>query len=306
MRIRVGSAQNIGKREAQQDAFAFSDLQDQGFVSHGGRLAIIADGMGGLEDGGVASRLAVRAFVEAYEKKTAEESVNEALRRSLEEANSRVCEHARLEGLTGNIGTTLSAAVIHSDLLHWISVGDSRIYLLRSGELAQVTSDHIYGVDLDLAASMGLMDASEAENDPQREALTSYIGMERLPKIDFSENPFPVLPADLVMLCSDGVYRAISESEVVDALCDDPAEMCDNLMGRVLGYDLPRQDNATILAVSCESESYRPASRQLTDRRGLLFSIFIGLMVALSLIDMLRSTILQSRPAGQSIGSSEM
>ena len=95
MQFVPGNAQHVGARNEQQDAFGFSDPGDRKFVAHGGVVGVLADGMGGLECGGEASRVAVRDFLKAYEEKTLEEPVPDALCRALQAANRSVLETAR-------------------------------------------------------------------------------------------------------------------------------------------------------------------------------------------------------------------
>ena len=134
MRFAAGNAQHIGSRPQQQDAFGFSDPSDARFVTHGGFLGIVADGVGGLTHGLEASQSAVRAFLQAYQQKSESESIPEALRRSLREANAAVLRVASEPSGEG-AGTTLAAAVLHETALYWIAAGDSRIYLLHEGRL---------------------------------------------------------------------------------------------------------------------------------------------------------------------------
>src|SRR5271154_3661002 len=130
MRFAAGNAQNIGARPQQQDAFGFSDPSDRAFVTHGGFLGVVADGVGGLTHGSEASQSAVRAFLQAYRLKSPAEPIREALARSLRAANTAVLRVASAPSAEG-AGTTLIAAVLHGQSLYWISAGDSRIYLLH-------------------------------------------------------------------------------------------------------------------------------------------------------------------------------
>ena len=128
MRFLPGNAQHIGARHSQQDSFGFADPGDRAFLAHGGFLAIVCDGMGGMEHGDLASRTAVRVFLEAYRRKTPEESIPAALDRSVHEANFQVVTLARGMGMSEGIGTTLVAVAIHETSVYFISVGDSGIF----------------------------------------------------------------------------------------------------------------------------------------------------------------------------------
>jgi PPM family protein phosphatase len=173
VRFAAGNAQNVGARPDQQDAFGFSDPQDESFLEHGGFLGVVADGMGGLANGSEASHAAVRAFLRAYEGKSLNESVREALGRALHEANRAVLAVAEKASSSESVGTTLAAAAIVDDSLQWISAGDSRIYVLRDGHLTQVTADHIYAKELNEQVAVGKISRAEAESHSERAFLTA-------------------------------------------------------------------------------------------------------------------------------------
>jgi protein phosphatase len=254
MRVIPGNAQHIGARREQQDDFGFSDLNDRGFVSHGGILAVIADGMGGLAMGRDASRVAKQTMLREYEAKLPEESVPAALSRALEAANAAVYELSRQAGQEGEVGTTLAAAVVKDQELHWISAGDSRIYLHREGRLYQLTTDHDYGRELDLRAQAGQVSWEEARANPQRPALTSYLGLARLPEVDYSRKPVPLQAGDHVLLCSDGLYGSLSEDEMAAVLEGDPQDAATWLVEGALAKGKSSQDNITVAILACEPE----------------------------------------------------
>ncbi len=264
MRFAAGNAQDIGDRPEQQDAFGFSDPQDKVFVAHGGFLGVVADGMGGMTHGSEASRTAVRAFLRAYQAKSPDESIDEALMRALTETNAAVVSLAEGTSQAGDVGTTLVSAVIRGDSLHWISSGDSRIYVLRNGHVTQVTADHVYANVLNIQVAEGTISRSEALSHSERDGLTSYLGQRKLQEIDQSIRPFPLQPEDSVMLCSDGLYRALSETGIAAACGTDLQQACDTLIQQALAKQRTQQDNLTVIAFAqlCEG-SRRPVRTSL-------------------------------------------
>jgi protein phosphatase len=250
MNIRVGNAQHIGKRSEQQDAFGFSDPKEKVFLQHGGFLGVVADGMGGIANGRAAGRAAVRAFLEAYRTKTPQESIIAALERSLEAANQAVVDLGRDSSAEGAMGTTLAAAVIHECLLYWISVGDSRVYLLRQNSLTQITVDHTYARELDREVAEGRISREEALNHPQRGGLTSFLGMSGKLEADRCLRPVVMDQDDCVILCSDGIYRAVTEEEICGAFRGDLNDACEMIMERSIRKDRNQQDNLTVIAFS--------------------------------------------------------
>jgi protein phosphatase len=277
MRYSAGNAQHIGARQQQQDAFGFSDPGDKGLAEHGGFLGVVADGMGGLTKGSEASGAAVRSFLQAYKLKTATESIADALMRSLQEANRAVLQLAG--GGEGGVGTTLAAAVVHNDSLHWIAAGDSRIYWLHDVILTRLNAEHIYAVKLNRQAAEGKIPCAEAKADSERASLTSYLGQPEPELVDHNKRPLTVHPDDCVILCSDGLYRGVTESELVSAFHHDLQRGCDFLVHRVLSKQRKQQDNLTIIALKAGASS-RSTKRHLA--RTALLPLMALLLVSLS------------------------
>lgn len=253
MRFVAGNAQHIGARHSQQDSFGFGDPDDAEFVEHGGFLAIVCDGMGGMEYGDAASRTAVRAFLEAYRRKTAEESIPAALMRSVHEANNEVVALATRLGLVEGIGTTLVAAALHDHSMYFISVGDSAIFFATGGELRMVNRPHVFANVLDAAVARGNMSAEDAANHPERESLTSYIGAQRLEEIDRNPEPLAIGDEDAILLASDGLFKTLTIEEM-RACCQGPPQTWpDALVERTIAKKREYQDNVTALSIALQS-----------------------------------------------------
>lgn len=254
MRIVPGNAQHLGSRPEQQDDFGFSDTADLDFISHGGVLALVTDGMGGLAQGREASLSAKQTMLRQYEEKSRAETIPQALIKALDAANASVVEMAQQAGMEGQIGTTLAAAVIKNDELYWISVGDSRIYLYRKGELTQLTTDHDYANHLVREVEIGNISPEAAATHPQRHALTSHLGLRYLREIDRNEDPINLEPGDRILLCSDGLYRTLPEEEIAQLLKQDPQHAADDLIELTLTQEKRSQDNVTVAILACEPE----------------------------------------------------
>ncbi|HEY6328268.1 MAG TPA: protein phosphatase 2C domain-containing protein [Blastocatellia bacterium] len=252
------NAQAIGAREEQEDSFGFSDPDDREFMAHGGLLAVVADGMGGMAFGGEASRIAVSRFLDSYAAKTPAESVPNALLRCLNEGNDAVLAIADRYGMWDQIGTTMVCAVVGENTLHWISVGDSRIYLVRSGTVIQITFDHVYANELDRRAALGEISEAEALSMPGRENLTSYLGKQTLTEIDRSLTPLPLEPGDLILICSDGLYKAASLQDLAAITQGEAGGITDALVQYALGLERPNQDNVTVLSITCQTTGMQP------------------------------------------------
>lgn len=263
--IHMGSAQHIGNRDSQQDAWGFSDLSDAAFASHGGYLTVLADGMGGLENGLWASNQGVRAFIAAYQTKTPEESITDALVRAMSYANQIVHGEAAQLGLEDRMGTTLVAAVVQRGKLYWINVGDSRVYLCTDGQLCCLSTDHNFSEVLAGRVRRGEISLAEAQEHPMRNGLTSYVGRSSLALVDVSAQPLDLAPDAWVLLCSDGLSGVLREDEIVRQLHGTPQEAADRLIDVVLRQAMPHQDNVTVTLLQAPAPASEEAPVLITE-----------------------------------------
>lgn len=245
--VKPANAQHKGQRESQQDAFGFSSMADTAFAQHGGHLAVLADGMGGLENGAWASTQGVRVFIEAYAGKSAHEPIEVALQRAMRIANAMVFQEAQRLGLVERMGSTLVAAVVHDSNLHWIGAGDSRVYLCEAGRMLCLSTDHSYGEVLRQRVLRGEISASEAQAHPLRNALTSHLGRPEPLMIGSSVAPVRLTAGAWVVLCSDGLSGVLSEAEIQTQLFGEPSQACDRLLQEAIGRGLLNQDNTTVV-----------------------------------------------------------
>lgn len=198
-------AQHIGTRKVQQDSCFLSE-QTRPYV-----YGVLCDGMGGMEDGEKISADVVVYFARYLSGIEKEETVPEMIRLGIREINDKMLNcYAQ-----SNAGTTLSLALMWENRLYWASVGDSRIYLIRGREIAQLTRDHNYGLELKDQVQAGKITEEEAKTNPQREALISYIGAPVLEVMDLSSKPFLLETGDVVLLCSDGLTKSLRDDQIL-------------------------------------------------------------------------------------------
>jgi PPM family protein phosphatase len=252
MRFRSASAQHIGSRESQEDSFGFGGEAPL----HAGFLAILCDGMGGMEHGELASQTAVRVFREAYARKRADESIPEALERCVFESNQAVLDLADELGALENIGTTLIATVATESGLFYISVGDSGLFFVSGSpdrrELMLLNRPHIFANFLERAVAKGLISTAEAARHPERGSLTSFIGIDMLEEVDRNRDPLPLRAGDTILLASDGLFNTLSEPEMAACLEGSSAGWPQTLVGETLAKGCPHQDNVTVVTVTAE------------------------------------------------------
>lgn len=194
---RLAQESIAGLRPYQEDAVLIDTLAD------GRTLVAVADGMGGHAAGEVASGLALETLVEALEE-------GQALDVAFQLANQRVHDKAKEPGKQG-MGTTLVAMVLGEDSYEIANVGDSRAYVLSGDGVRRVTEDHSYVTE---AIKRGQSE-SEAVTSQWRDVLTRAIGTETDVEVDVF-GPFPVEDDTAVLLCSDGLYKTLSDSDLGD------------------------------------------------------------------------------------------
>jgi PPM family protein phosphatase len=173
-------------------------------------LFAVADGMGGARAGEIASGLAAAALQESDGNGASGEARVAAL---IEEANRRVFRRAAEDREVSGMGTTMTVALVEEDRVTIGHVGDSRAYLIRSGQLEQLTDDHSLVAEL---VRSGKLTPEEAETHPQRAVITRAVGTE--PDVDVDTFSVQGAAGDLFMICSDGLTDMVDEATILDAV----------------------------------------------------------------------------------------
>ena len=248
----AASALSKGGRELQEDAVTshFPAGAGHGFV-------VLADGMGGHAAGDVASTLVVQEVTAALRPFSAdpedlEASIGPHFDRALERANAMVARRTAIQPELHGMGATLVASLIVGNRLYWISVGDSPLYLLRGLRLSRLNQEHSLARRMDRMVSNGLMTRGEADENPDRDCLTSVIHGEAIAEIDRRDHPLDLMDGDIVIVASDGL-QTLSDSRIaalVHASRSRPsAEILARLLNEINGMDDPDQDNVSICVV---------------------------------------------------------
>ncbi len=247
--LQVGKLHAQGARQGQQDCFSVSpeDLWE----SHG-LLAVVADGMGGLEDGDQVSQTAVSAVVQSFLTLSPETDPQRQLLALLQSANAAV-NYLLGPSRIGQCGSTLVAGLLLQDFFYFVSVGDSRVCLFRNGSLVQLNREHIYRRELELRAVNGEGTLDEAASHPRASGLTSFLGMGQIRWADVPDEPVRVQPGDRFVLMSDGVYNALTSEELCQALSLNAQEAADAIGQMVESRAWPGQDNYTAVILQCGS-----------------------------------------------------
>lgn len=234
----------IGRRDTQQDTGYTAACDDE-------VLAVVCDGMGGMRGGELASEAAVERFLEEYEK-NGQGGGSAWLEEAIELVDDRVYSLKTPDGSRLGAGTTLVAAHVINDSVSWVSAGDSRLYIIRAGQLVQITTDHNYFFQLDGMLESGAIDSERYQIEVQDgEALISYAGMGGLQWKDISRTPLQLAAGDTLLICSDGLYRSVSDEKILAAVCAsqtmEDAAIC--LEHELCAAAQPEQDNYTYILI---------------------------------------------------------
>jgi protein phosphatase len=207
-----------------------------------------------MEHGERASQAAVRAFRDAYARKGAEESIPEALERCVFETNQAVLDLADELGALENIGTTLIATVATEGGLYYVSVGDSGLFFVSGGELSLLNRQHVFANFLDRAVEKGLILREDAERHPERESLTSFIGIDSLEEVDRNREALPLRVGDTILLATDGLFNSLSPEEMAACLVGEAGEWAEELVSVTIAKGCPHQDNVTVVTVTVAAD----------------------------------------------------
>ncbi|NLP15077.1 MAG: serine/threonine-protein phosphatase [Clostridium sp.] len=241
-KVSVGNAQIIGSREEQEDSFATAE-------NNNAIMAVLADGMGGYSNGKMVSSMVVQTFVQEFTNAVNVHPVENFFINAANLSNRAVLDRAKGKMM----GSTVVSVVISDGCLQWVSIGDSAIILFRDGELINLNKKHTYKSVLEDQYISGLISEEQLINNPRQKRVTSYIGAEILKDIEISEKPIKLKFGDKVILCSDGVYNSLSEIELEKILSksSQPFETAEKIMQTIEEKNYSKQDNATIIVLSC-------------------------------------------------------
>ena len=214
-----------GRREYQQDAVYVTPSKKFAANRKTRVMAVVCDGMGGMADGGKASRTAIQMMINGFQNVQNQPQMNiPGFFRSAIVAIDKTIASFPKENGRGS-GTTMVAAIAEENKLYWASVGDSRIYIIRENnnqtEMRQITRDHNYWLRLQEMVAQGKMTQEEAMGKRQKEALISFLGIGNVSLMDISTEPIPMQYGDIVMLCSDGITKTLPDHQIKSIILDD-------------------------------------------------------------------------------------
>ena len=240
MKFSVFQLSRIGGRAMNEDRMGYCYTRESG-------LFVLADGMGGHPEGEVAAQIALDTISALYQKeaKPAIGNPAEFLPVAVLAAHHRIIRHASQKGMLDTPRTTLVAAVVQGASATWVHCGDSRLYLVRDGQLLLRTRDHSF-VEQERAG----LKHTESVN---RNVLFTCLGSPTRPTLEIG-GPFALQQGDKLMLCSDGLWGSLGDAQIVQQLSTHHvSEAVPLLMDSALLAGGEHGDNVTVLAMEWET-----------------------------------------------------
>jgi protein phosphatase len=266
-KLHIVDRSHVGQVRDHNEDYVFTDL------ARG--ITVLADGMGGMNAGEVASSMSVHVVAEELvglvdgtsnlqlandEEDTLHTVEKDFMRSTVEKANSAVFHVSQTQPQCRGMGTTIVAALFRDDRIVVGHIGDSRMYRSCNGELDQITKDHSFVQEL---IDKGLYTKEEARSSSQKNVVTRAVGI--APTIDVEVNVHDALPGDLYLLCSDGLTDLVSDSAIqqtIDLFGNDLDGMADHLIE--VANASGGKDNISIILIRIVKPY--PAAGSLLDR----------------------------------------
>ena len=240
--FQVGAAQWQGTREAQNDVILTTQ-----YDAERGILLAVADGIGVGQEAGAAAETAVVAMRREYEAGAVIQEMPQQLLRLIAGAHAAVRRgnEQRMEQGEMPAGAALAGVLVRGSLAAVASVGNVRVFLLRSGLLLQLNRDHLLSLE---AEERDILAGEAPETEPEwAMTVTAYAGMEGLTALDYLQTPLRLVSSDRLVLISSGLYGVVPEGEFTEILSEaDPQIAAERLIARVQAMNQPSQSNVSV------------------------------------------------------------
>lgn len=264
MKFSVFQASRKGGRKKNEDRMGYCYTRDAA-------LFMLADGMGGHPEGEVAAQLALQTFAARFQRETGDSALADPARfltQTLLAAHERIFGYAQKKRMADTPRTTMVALLVQDSRAFWIHCGDSRLYLVRAGELLVRTRDHSY--------------AEHASRTPRlpihhnRNVLFTCIGSPSPPLFDLGK-PVALQRGDRLLLCSDGLWGSLSDADITREIADHPvARSVPDLIDAALQRAGALSDNVTALALEWEASEDAPPTEPAPHAAGDEDDVFVS------------------------------
>ena len=200
----VVGATDVGKkRAANEDYLGKADTPN-------GRVVVVCDGMGGHVGGATASHIAVETILN-FLRENFRNDPREAIGEAIDAANQAILNHARTHPELTGMGSTCVLLIVRNGKVYIGHVGDSRIYLVRSKTIRQLTVDHSFVQEL---VDAGAITKDEAEHHPRKNEITNALGIPNMKPATVREEPISPEAGDVFLLCSDGLSNMVDDKHI--------------------------------------------------------------------------------------------
>jgi protein phosphatase len=242
--VQAAAQTNKGSvRGNNEDAVGSVQPTDQTERGRKGLLFAIADGMGGMSAGEVASATALTTLLDEYYAPSNASRIEPALRNAVQKANLRVHDMAQKNVDHRGMGTTLSALALAGATAYIAHVGDSRVYRIRGQHMIQLTADHSEVADL---VRMRIVKPEMAAQHPSRNVLTKTIGHHLMLRPDFARESAQA--GDVFVMCTDGVWSEVNDEELCSLTTKgEPEDACRQIIDLCLNRHC--DDNVTVQVI---------------------------------------------------------
>ncbi len=243
MKFSVFQVSRKGGRQQNEDRMGYSYTRSSGIL-------LLADGMGGHPEGEVAAQLTLQAMSAMYQKQANPEipDVTAFLTSAIMAAHRQIIKYAIERGMLDTPRTTVVAAVVQNGHASWVHCGDSRLYLVRAGQLVTRTRDHSY-----MEQPPAGHTASRAAERLNRNILFTCLGSPTKPVFDIT-GPIPLQQGDKILLCSDGLWGSLADGDIVRQLSANPVgQAVPEMVESALQKAGASSDNVTAIALEWET-----------------------------------------------------
>jgi serine/threonine protein phosphatase PrpC len=278
LRLDVAQLTDVGrKRPHNEDNMAYVIPKDAQVMAKKGALFVVADGMGGHAAGEVASEIAVETISSAYYQDDNNEDITASLLHAIKRANALIHQRAAENMMRSGMGTTCVAAVLRGSTAYIANIGDSRAYMVRAGQVRQVSQDHSW---VEEQVRAGLLTRDQARSHAQRNVITRSLGTQSDVDIDiFTEQMFE---DDTLLLCSDGLSGQISDDDLRTIMGKySPQESVYRLVERANENGGP--DNITAIVIRVLEPGWDPYPVPVGSREAIAETVTLGRVPSASL-----------------------
>lgn len=262
MRFTIFQESRRGSRKVNQDRIAYTYGRDT-------LMLCVADGMGGHAGGEIAAQIAVRLFIERFQQEAKPVLRNplKFLQDTMLRAHAALGSYANQFSMLETPRTTCVVVVVQANHAYWAHVGDSRFYLFRQGALIGSTKDHS---KVQYLVDQGIINAEEVPDHPDRNKIFSCLGGLVDPVVDLSKRT-PLKNGDILVLCTDGLWSVVSQSEMATYLTSTPIlKTGPQMMREAEKRGGPEGDNLSAIIVRWGPETLtEEAASTITETMGL-------------------------------------